>query len=234
MLSIIIPTLNEEKYLPLLLSSIRRQNFNDYEIIVADAGSEDKTLEIAKKHGCKIVAGGLPARARNNGAKVAKGDILLFLDADIVLSRSFLKYSVQRFMKRKLGIAGFLIKPRGGKRVDKFMHKAFSKWMDITKGEFHYAVMAIMSRKEIHNSIKGFDEGIKYGEDMSYVRSASEISKYGYIKSPFFTSLRRYEKDGRFTYVKNVLGVCHIYMFGPIRSNIFNYKFNHYRQTSKQ
>ena len=54
MISIIIPTLNEEKYLPLLLSSIKKQNFNDYEIIIADAGSDDKTLEIVKNYNCKI------------------------------------------------------------------------------------------------------------------------------------------------------------------------------------
>ena len=61
MLSIVIPALNEEKYLPLLLESIKRQSFFDYEIILADAGSKDKTIEIAKKYNCVIVGGGLPA-----------------------------------------------------------------------------------------------------------------------------------------------------------------------------
>ncbi len=74
MISIIIPTLNEEKYLPKLLRSIKEQDFKEeLEIIVADANSEDKTREIAKKFSCKIVEGGLPAKARNEGAKIAKG-----------------------------------------------------------------------------------------------------------------------------------------------------------------
>ena len=56
-LSIIIPTYNEEEYLPKLLYSINEQNFKDYEIIVADAGSVDKTKEIAESHNCKVIPG---------------------------------------------------------------------------------------------------------------------------------------------------------------------------------
>ena len=52
MLSIIIPSLNEEKYLELLLASIKKQNYKDFEIILADAGSNDATIDIAKKYNC--------------------------------------------------------------------------------------------------------------------------------------------------------------------------------------
>ena len=90
MLSIIIPAYNEEKYLPRLLRCIKEQTYKDYEIIIADANSTDKTRQIAKKYGCKIAKGGLPAVGRNNGAKIAKGDILLFLDADAKFNKNFL------------------------------------------------------------------------------------------------------------------------------------------------
>ena len=97
MLSIIIPALNEEKYLPILLSQIKKQNFSGgkYEIIVADAGSKDKTVEIAKSYGCKVVPGGLPPKARNEGAKKARGELFLFLDADVVLPEN----SLEKFLK---------------------------------------------------------------------------------------------------------------------------------------
>ena len=49
-LSIVIPTLNEEKYLPNLLQCIKAQKLNDYEIIVSDGNSIDKTIKIAKKY----------------------------------------------------------------------------------------------------------------------------------------------------------------------------------------
>ena len=77
-ISIIIPTLNEARFLPKLLESIKKQTFTDYEVIVADAGSKDKTLEIAKKYGARIVKGGFPAEGRNAGARAAKGDFLFF------------------------------------------------------------------------------------------------------------------------------------------------------------
>lgn len=76
--SIVIPTYNEEEYLPKLLESIKMQSYDDYEIIVADANSNDRTREIAEEYGCIVVDGGLPAVGRNNGAKVAKGEIILF------------------------------------------------------------------------------------------------------------------------------------------------------------
>ena len=73
MLSIIIPTLNEEKYLPLLLEAIKKQKVDgNLEIIVADAGSQDRTIEIARDFGCKIVPGGLPARGRMREQKWLK------------------------------------------------------------------------------------------------------------------------------------------------------------------
>lgn len=89
MLSIIIPALNEEKFIPLLLESIKKQDFQDYEIIVADAGSKDKTVEISKNYNAAIVMGGLPAKGRNEGAKIARGDLFLFLDADVILPEYF-------------------------------------------------------------------------------------------------------------------------------------------------
>ena len=85
-LSIIIPTYNEENYLPLLLKSIQAQNFSDYEIIIADAGSQDRTREIARDADCRVVDGGLPAVGRNRGAESAQGEYLLFLDADVCLT----------------------------------------------------------------------------------------------------------------------------------------------------
>ena len=86
-----------------------------------------------------------------------------------------------------------------------------------------------MVKKDIHRSIGGFDETITFAEDVWYARLAAKISKYGYVRLPVRTYARRYEKDGRFTYVKYVLAALHIMFLGPIRSDIFNYKFNHYK-----
>jgi glycosyltransferase involved in cell wall biosynthesis len=118
-LSIIIPTYNEEKYLPKLLYSIKEQDFKDYEIIVADAGSKDATRDIASSNGCKVISGGLPAIGRNNGAESAEGDYLLFLDSDVVLSSGYLRSAIEEFEEKDLGIAITQILPLSDKNVDK-------------------------------------------------------------------------------------------------------------------
>jgi glycosyltransferase involved in cell wall biosynthesis len=120
--SIIIPTYNEEEYLPILLDSIKEQDFDDYEIIVADANSTDKTREIAKDYGCIVVDGGLPAVGRNSGARVDKGDLLLFLDSDLQLTDEYLRNVIYEFRVEKLGIAITQMKPMSNKVEDKLFH----------------------------------------------------------------------------------------------------------------
>lgn len=113
MLSIIIPTLNEEKNIDRILEIIKGTSFSDYEIIIADAGSTDGTVELAKDYGCIITKGGLPAKGRNCGAEIAKGDILLFLDADLdIRPKDFVSQAVKRFNEKKLDIASFPIYPQ--------------------------------------------------------------------------------------------------------------------------
>ena len=137
MLSIIIPTLNEEDYLPWLLNSIKKQDFVDYEIIIADAGSKDKTLSIAKSYGCKIVPGGLPAKGRNEGAKAAKGDMLIFLDSDVLIPHSkFIENSLAEFKKKNLDIAIFPLSIIKGKSIDKIAVSVWNKWIILVQKVF--------------------------------------------------------------------------------------------------
>ncbi len=235
MLSIIIPTLNEEKYLPLLLEEIKKQNFDNYEVIVADAGSEDKTVKIAKNYGCKIAKGGLPAQGRNEGAKMARGEIFLFMDADnIFLPENFLKNLLGEFEKRKLGVASFLIYPQGN-GFDKFAYGVYNFWVNLTQRFLAYATNSVLVKKEIHQKIGGFDEEIKIGEDHEFAKRASKISKFGFIKTePVLTSTRRFARDGRFkTYLKYVLAGFHMFFLGKVKSDIYHYRFNQYFKNKK-
>lgn len=228
MLSIIIPTLNEEEYLPILLSQIKKQNFSDYEIIVADAGSKDKTVEIAKSFGCTIVKGGLPAKGRNEGAKVAKGDLLLFMDADnIFLPDGFLEKLISEFKKRNLGVASFPIYPAGN-WFDKIAYFLYNSWAKISQNFLPHATNSILIKKEIFEKVGGFDEEIKIGEDHDLARRAAKISKFGFIETkPVFTSARRFELEGRIlTYGKYILAGIYMLFFGPIKRNIFLYRFD--------
>ncbi|PIR02418.1 MAG: glycosyl transferase family 2 [Candidatus Nealsonbacteria bacterium CG_4_9_14_0_2_um_filter_37_38] len=228
MLSIIIPTLNEEVYLPLLLKSIKEQSFNDYEIIVADGGSEDKTVEIAKAYGCKIVSGGLPAKGRNEGAKAAGGEIFLFMDADnIYLPPNFFEKLLEEFNQRNLKVATFPIYPDGN-RFDRIAYGVYNWFVKLTQKFLAFATNAVLVSREIYEKIGGFDEEIKIAEDHDFARRASKVGKFGFIKTePVLTSARRFKRDGRFkTYLKYILAGIYMIFFGPVKSNIFKYRFN--------
>lgn len=227
MLSIIIPTLNEEEYLPLLLKSIKKQGFKNYEIIVADAGSKDKTKEIAKKHNCKIVKGGLPAKGRNEGAKIAKGDIFLFIDAEAVFSEHFLKKTLLEFKKRKLGIASCGLEPITKNKVYKILHNIlYNLPARLLEDVFPYTSNFILVKKEIHQKIKGFDQEITLGEDHAYGRKAAKITKFGFLKLSKLTLLpRRFQNEGWLT-ISAKYYFCNLYniFFGDVKSDIFKYE----------
>jgi len=228
MISIIIPALNEEKYLPKLLQSIEEQDFKgELEIIVADANSKDKTKEIAQKFGCRIVEGGLPPKGRNEGAKIAKGDVLLFIDADILLPNNFFEKTLKEFQNNHLDIATFVIFP-DKKRV---LYIVFFKIFNFTAKFIPLAYMGtILIKVDIHKKINGFNESIKLAEDHDYLWRAKFFGRHGRIKNiRIYGSTRRFEKDGIIrTSIKYMLAGMHILIFGPIKTNIFNYKFNHY------
>jgi len=225
MLSIIIPTLNEEKYLPILLSQIKKQNFSDSEIIVADANSEDKTVEIARSFGCKITKGGLPAKGRNEGAKIAQGDTFLFTDADnIFLPENFLENLLKEFKKRNLGVASFTICPNG-KKIDKIIYGFYNKFVRLT--QIPLATNSVLVKREVFEKVGGFDEEIKIAEDQWFAFQAAKYGKYGFINTePVLTSSRRFEREGRLkTYLKYFLAGIYIFFFGPVKKDIFKYRW---------
>jgi Glycosyl transferase family 2 len=83
-ISIIIPTLNEERFLPPLLDAIRQQEA-DCEVIVVDGGSQDRTLEIARDHGVRTIVSLPGGTGICIGAEEARGEVLFFLHEDSTL-----------------------------------------------------------------------------------------------------------------------------------------------------
>ena len=231
MLSIIIITLNEEKMLPGLLESIRKQEFKDYEIIVSDAGSKDNTVDIAKNHGCKVVKGGLPAKGRNEGVKAAQGDLILLLDADCLLPDNFLAKAVEEFNAKNLQIATCLMNPFGESKTAKIYYTLFFNLPSLLFEKiWPNGTCLVFIEKELHKKIGGVDEELRLGEDHDYIRRASKKGKYGIIKSVRFAfSERRFEKDGWIKVFFKYLGASlHAMFIGPVKSDIFKYKFDHY------
>lgn len=233
MLSIVIPTYNEKKYLPKLLRSIKKQDIKDYEIIVADNNSKDKTREIAKKFGCKIVKGGKrPGIGRNNGAKKAKGELLLFLDADCYLEKGFIKGLLKEFKDRKLVVASCFLKPISDRLIDKIYFNVFNNFVRITERiSPTLGGCCVLVKRDVHKKIKGFNEGIRLYEEHDYVRRCLKHGKFGMIDRRINTSVRRFDRFGRLK-VGATLVLSNIYkeLFGPIKKDIFNYEFYYKRK----
>lgn len=104
--SIVIPAYNEEKYIGKCLDSLLKQTYNDIEIIVIDDGSKDRTLEILKGYekkykNIKILTQNHkgPGLARNFGAKNSKGEILIFVDADMEFDKDYVKILTEPILK---------------------------------------------------------------------------------------------------------------------------------------
>ena len=103
MISVVIPALNEEKYLPDCLKSLRNQDYTGpYEIIIADNGSTDNTIRIAQDFQARVVP--CPEKknvfyARQIGADAAQGDIIAQADADTLYPRNWLSRIADRFEK---------------------------------------------------------------------------------------------------------------------------------------
>ncbi len=231
-LSIVIPTKNEEKYLPRLLRSIRQQTFKDYEIIVADNRSQDATREIAAEFGCRIVEGGLPAKARNKGAAIAGGKVILFLDADTKLKgTNFLQSLLDEFDRRNLDIAVPLAYVKGS-RLDKLFYRFWNLMVEIFQYISPFAGgWCILAKREMHNKIKGFDEKIILGEDSDYAQRAAKVGKFGVIKSVEIEVFpRRLQKEGHLKVALQVVatGIYWLVKGKKDKKNRVGYKFDIY------
>ena len=230
MLSIIIPTLNEEKYLPKLLDSLKKQTFRNFEIIVADNHSKDATKSIAKAAGCRVVEGGLPAQGRATGAKVATGDMLFFVDADCVLKSTYLEKALAEIKERKLDAAGGAITALDGNFLDAFYFWFFNGWMQLMQHITpHAAGCSVFCTKEHYDKIGGFNRTIKLYEEHDFVRRAAKMGTFRILSSvKTATSVRRFVAEGRLkTGVKLMISALYRIFFGEIKEDTFEYHYDY-------
>lgn len=231
MITIVIPTKNEEDYLPTLLESIKRQTQLPSAVVVADAFSTDRTREIALSFGAKVVDGGLIPFGRNRGAQHADTPLILFLDADVEMTDpKFLEKTVSEMLERKLDLATCDVSPSGGNFVDTLMHKIYNSYVRAWGAIFPHAPgFCLFVRREKHKELGGFDESVTFCEDHDYARRLNKIGKFGFLNSKKISvSIRRLDRDGRLNIaLKYILAELHIALIGPIRHNLFNYTFGH-------
>lgn len=204
MFSVIIPTLNEEKYLGRLLKTIKAQKLQPAEIIVSDNDSTDRTRKIAKKFGCKIVDGGIPSVARNKGAEAATQDILIFLDADTeLLSNGTFNQIIGRFLTKDADIGScYATNVTDEDSSPSASHLAFNttKRLNTVTSKTVNSVLAeggfsIVVKRSFYKKIGGFDEKKRVMEDSEFFqRAVKKGGKYVVIPVKIGVSDRRFSK----------------------------------------
>jgi len=201
--SVVIPAYCEEKTLPRLLESIKRQLFVPDEIIVADASSPDNTKKIAEEAGCTVVKGGKIAVGRNNGAAVARNEYLLFLDADTSLTNpTMLVEAFTEFIRTKSDVASAGYKPdkkdstKFGYAYTSLIFGVWNVMRDIQSVSQYPALEGgafILVKKKVYEALGGFDQKIAVGEDRDFfVRAVKKGYKYHHLTQDILTSTRRY------------------------------------------
>lgn len=205
--SFVIPTLNEERKIGGCIKTIQSQLRDGDEIIVVDNGSLDRTNQIALQLGCKVVKEekkGL-SNARNAGAKVAKGSILCFIDADGVVSSSWLKEALKSLSNSKISAVSGLNVFNHHDPVKKFWYNAYTVSAYTFVLSFHSLLswtflvgnnMAI--RKEVFKELGGFEPVV--GEDF-WLSHYFGKRKYNFkgavnLKMKVELSARRFDQKG--------------------------------------
>ena len=220
-ISVVIPTLNEEQQIGEILSNLAEQTYPIEEIIVADAGSVDKTVEIAKNAGARIIKGARPAYGRTEGAKEAKSDWVFFFDADTrVPSNSWFEDALNSILEQQIVAAVANYRPyyRPGDRghdssviqlwdklVISILTSSQRTWL---KMGFPIGLAVFMAvKRDVFLSLNGFDSSVEPYEDSEYLlrvhrqieAPANGTSAVGILHPSLFVwhSMRRYDVKGR-------------------------------------
>lgn len=177
-ISIIIPTLNEEKIIEKTIQNLRNLKDISYEIIISDGKSTDKTIEIAKKYADKVVVYDGKTRqtigmGRNLGAQQATGDFLVFLDSDLYIPNinQFFNKTIENFKKDKKLVALTVclkVFPEVATLSDKVIFKIVNYIFFFFNNVFHTGGASgefQMIRADIFNKLGGYNETLAAAED---------------------------------------------------------------------
>ena len=179
-ISIIIPTKNEEAVIGKCLTEVLNLKTpkDEYEVIVVDSYSSDRTVEIAKTFKIDVLQVGTRnatvSASRNLGAKRAKGAVLAFLDADCIVSEDWLNNALQHFRNSEASLVGYKYRiPENSSRAARAWDLIFSDRERRGKNEWIPAGNMFVSR-DCFESVGGFDENLVTSEDVDLCQRLRE------------------------------------------------------------
>ena len=211
-ISIIIPTLQEESCIGRTLGQFThelRQKHN-LEIIVSDGGSTDCTVGIARSCADSVLERDPKARenisiGRNHGARASHGDILVFINADVIIERpeEFIDTIVHTIEQPAVAAVtcNVLIYPEEENLVDRLFHRFFNWYfwllnvfgIGMGRGECH------VMRRDVFRCIGEYNEALAAGEDYELYHRLRQTGEIAFLRSiNVFESPRRYRKFGYF------------------------------------
>lgn len=234
-LSIIIPTLNEEKYLPYLLSDLAKQQKKNFEVIIVDGSSVDRTKEFAIRFDSFFplriitVTKRNVSFQRNTGALHARGESLLFLDADSRVLSSFTRNITMHFKRRGNRLYLPILSGEKNSKKLKLLFGLINKVIETSQqlGKPLSAGGSLFVNKGIFNRLHGFNKELFLSEDHDFVQRASQkkikITVLKDVKVVF--SLRRVKKEGQILFLYKILfSFLHVLISGGMKEQIFPYE----------
>jgi len=191
-ISVIIITLNEERYVERLLKQL--SNERDIELIVSDGGSIDRTARVAKRYTEKVIVG---ERGRgvqlNVGAALATGDILWFLHADSIPPNNFKHHIVNSL--RSPSVAGGAFKLEIDSNLSSLKTISMVAGLRSTLTRIPFGDQGVFVKKEIYDRLNGFKD-IPLMEDIEFGRRLKKEGRVVLIPSGIKTCSRKWEQDG--------------------------------------
>lgn len=189
------------------MKSILNQDFQGkLETIVVDSNSPDNTKRIARKYSNKVInvkTRGV-SKARNLGAKHAKGELLLFLDADTVLDPGFVVDMYEKLTEPKVvcisGTVGGLERRSIFEYLFKLLHYKLMNTVSALTAQMgfpFFPTVCCACKKTAFDEIGGFDEGLAVAEDLVFSLRMGRVGKCLVAKgAKAYTSVRRVRKNG--------------------------------------
>lgn len=200
-ISVVIPAYNEEKFLHNALSSMLAQTYKEFELLVVDNNSTDKTKEVAESFGARVIVEkkvGV-AHARNTGFYKAEGEIVASTDSDTVAPENWVEEIVKNYKKNEslVGFGGLSLLYSGpvtARAAARFLFPVFWTMDKILSGGWNMSGFNMSVKKSSFLKIGGFKVDLKMNEDVDLSKRLRETGKIKIDKELLvFSSGRRYK-----------------------------------------